>query len=105
MTDIAKAAAATVAHMRAPIRRMREGATTEDYRRAISGEGDFGSLGYEWADKPHRLVYDLCGEVDVLRRLLRECIPALERAHAMTRGGPSKSDALDLLARVRTSST
>jgi hypothetical protein len=46
--------------------RMREGATTEDYRKALDGEGDLGSLGYEWSDKPHRLVYDLCGEVDAL---------------------------------------
>ena len=46
---------------------MREGSTTDDYRYAVSGEGEFGTLGYEWSDKPHRLVYDLCGEVDALR--------------------------------------
>jgi hypothetical protein len=49
---------------------MREGSTTDDYRNACSGEGEFGSLGYDWADKPHRLVYDLCGEVDRLRASL-----------------------------------
>lgn len=46
---------------------MRPGSTTEDYRRALSGEGEFGSLGYDWSDKPHRLVYDLCAEIDRLR--------------------------------------
>lgn len=47
--------------------RMRDDVTTDDYRKALSGEGDMWSLGYEWSDKPHRLVYDLCGEVDYLR--------------------------------------
>jgi len=52
--------------------RMREGSTTDDYRNALSGEGGFMSLGYEWADKPHRLVHDLCGEIDYLRGLLAD---------------------------------
>jgi hypothetical protein len=52
--------------------RMREGSTTDDYRAALGGEGDFGSLGYDWSDKPHRLVYDLCGEVDALRAEIAE---------------------------------
>ncbi len=50
--------------------RMRTGTTTDDYRKAMSGEGEWDSLGYEWSDKPHRLVYDLCGEVDHLRQML-----------------------------------
>jgi hypothetical protein len=37
---------------------------TNDYRNAPSGEGP---LANEWKDKPHRLVYDLCKEVDNLR--------------------------------------
>lgn len=65
-------------------RRMSEGATTDDYRNACSGEGDLGSLGYDWSDKPHRLVYDLCGEVDALKaeleRLRDGYMPALEFA-------------------------
>lgn len=52
--------------------RMRKDSTTQDYRIAISGEGEFGSLGYDWADKPHRLVYDLCGEVDALKKTIIE---------------------------------
>lgn len=37
---------------------------TKDYRLAPSGEGPRAG---EWADKPHRLVYDLCGEVERLQ--------------------------------------
>jgi hypothetical protein len=37
--------------------------TTEDYRNAPSG---IGPLAAEWKDKPHRLVYDLCREVERL---------------------------------------
>jgi hypothetical protein len=37
--------------------------TTEDYRNAPS---EIGPLAAEWADKPHRLVYDLCQEVERL---------------------------------------
>lgn len=52
------------------VQRMRPDATTDDYRNAVSGEGGFGSLGYDWSDKPHRLIYDLCGEIDYLREQL-----------------------------------
>lgn len=65
--------------------RMREGASTEDYRKAMSGDGDTHSLGYEWSDKPHRLVYDLCGEVDYLRAAIaaeREACAAKAREFA-----------------------
>ena len=52
---------------------MRFGSTTDDYRKALSGEGKMGSLGYDWSDKPHRLVYDLCDEIDRLNnRTLHE---------------------------------
>lgn len=37
---------------------------TQDYRLAPSGEGP---LAHEWKDKPHRLIYDLCGEVERLK--------------------------------------
>lgn len=40
---------------------------TAQYRSAISGEGP---LAYTWTDKKHRLVYDLCGEVEALRDAL-----------------------------------
>jgi hypothetical protein len=36
---------------------------TFDYRRAISGEGPHAA---DWDDKPHRLVYDLCREIERL---------------------------------------
>lgn len=34
---------------------------TYDCRNAISGNGP---LAYTWEDKPHRLVYDLCREIE-----------------------------------------
>lgn len=34
---------------------------TYAYRQAISGEGP---LAGEWADKPHRLVFDLCRAIE-----------------------------------------
>ena len=51
--------------------RMTPGSTTDDYRKAMSGDDDEFGLGYQWTDKPHRLVYDLCGEVDRLREALQ----------------------------------
>ena len=48
--------------------KLRDNASTDDYRKAMSGEGD---LGLDWKDKPHRLVYDLCNEVDRLQEELR----------------------------------
>jgi hypothetical protein len=33
---------------------MRDDATTQNYREAMSGKVGWGSLGYEWSDKPHR---------------------------------------------------
>lgn len=38
----------------------------EDYRRAISRDAEDEILNADWADKPHRLVYDLCNEVERL---------------------------------------
>jgi hypothetical protein len=40
---------------------------TDDYWKAPSGEGPQAAT---WKDKPHRLVYDLVGEVERLRGLL-----------------------------------
>ncbi len=41
---------------------------TKDYKDGVYGEGPEAE---QWADKPHRLVYDLCGEIDRLRKELR----------------------------------
>ena len=43
---------------------------TTDYREAISGTSDNERLNYDWEDKPHRLVYDLCSEVERLQALI-----------------------------------
>ncbi len=37
---------------------------TWQYRIAPAGEGE---LSFTWKDKPHRLIYDLCGEIERLR--------------------------------------
>lgn len=34
---------------------------TDDYRRAPGGEGPHADT---WKDKPHRLIYDLCAEIE-----------------------------------------
>jgi hypothetical protein len=41
---------------------------TYELRLAASGKDadHFGSWGYQWADKPHRLLYEACGEVEAL---------------------------------------
>lgn len=50
------------------------GSTTDDYRSSAGGPlnatpvgSPLHSLEHQWQDKPHRLVYDLAGEVDRLR--------------------------------------
>lgn len=43
---------------------------TTDYREAISGFSDNETLNFDWEDKPHRLVYDLCSEVERLQKQL-----------------------------------
>lgn len=35
--------------------------TTVDYRMSMSEDGP---MYYAWVDKPHRLVYDLCSEIE-----------------------------------------
>jgi hypothetical protein len=39
---------------------------TSEMRRAIAGEGP---RAYDWSDKPHRLVYDLCAELERIAAL------------------------------------
>lgn len=48
--------------------RMRPQTITGHYRNAISG---IGILAQEWEEKPHRLVYELCGEVDFLNKKIK----------------------------------
>jgi hypothetical protein len=53
---------------------MRKGTTTDDYRLSM-GEpetDDMFTLAYQWQDKPHRHVYDLCNEIDNLNAELDE---------------------------------
>lgn len=41
-------------------------ALTLEYRKAIQGEGPHA---YDWRDKPHRLIFDLCREIERLAAL------------------------------------
>ena len=46
---------------------------TKNYIDAVSGKSKGQSyLAYEWADKPHRLVYDLCKEINKLRAEIKK---------------------------------
>lgn len=49
-----------------------------DYHIAPGGDGP---LGAEWEDKPHRLLYDVLGEVQYLRTQLRAAESAIQKAH------------------------
>lgn len=40
---------------------------TLDCRNALAGKGP---MAYTWEDKPHRLIFDLCGELERLSNLL-----------------------------------
>ena len=42
---------------------------TYHLRRAVSGGGDYAD---EWNDKPHRLIYDACREIERLTAIIQE---------------------------------
>ena len=42
---------------------------TYHLRRAVSSEGDYAD---EWDDKPHRLIYDACREIERLTAIIEE---------------------------------
>ena len=42
---------------------------TYHLRRAVSGGGDYAD---EWDDKPHRLIYDACREIERLTAIIEE---------------------------------
>jgi len=49
---------------------------TYELRQAVSGEGP---RAYDWQDKPHRLLYDACREVERLRAEIARKDEALQR--------------------------
>lgn len=55
------------------------------FRRAMCGEGadSFLSPGYQWTDKPHRLVYSLCSEVERQAHVVAEQKMALVKCLAL----------------------
>ena len=48
-----------------------EQTTIADYRSALGGNGPIAA---QWKDKPHRLVYDLCNEIDRLNAKLPKTV-------------------------------
>lgn len=55
------------------------------FRRAMLGEGseDFGSPGYQWSDKPHRLVFTACEEIERQAHVIAEQKNALVKCLAL----------------------
>jgi hypothetical protein len=53
---------------------------TREYRLAVTGKGP---QAYQWQDKPHRLVYDLCCEVERLQALTAQLQTELEDAREL----------------------
>jgi hypothetical protein len=53
-----------------------ENLSTDVYREASLG---FGAEAHNWRDKPHRLIYDLCDEIDALRDSLVALVVAAGR--------------------------
>jgi hypothetical protein len=44
---------------------------TYHYRMAMSNEGP---RAYDWSDKPHRLIYDLCGTIEEMQVQINQLI-------------------------------
>lgn len=53
---------------------------TYQLRSAVEGhrKDEFLSWGYQWEDKPHRLVYAACGEIEALHAALAQLKEAME---------------------------
>ena len=61
---------------------------TFEARLAIGGEGP---RAYDWSDKPHRIVYDLCREIEK-----NAALPAVQPAH-VNETPKSEHEARDML--------
>jgi hypothetical protein len=60
----------------------------QDYRDAVSGKGP---RAYDWEDKPHRLIYDLCGEIEILRAHLTEAAASYTHARRLAQAEPDEN--------------
>jgi hypothetical protein len=58
-----------------------ENVSTDDYRHSLNSDesNDIFSLNYQWKDKPHRHVYDLCNYIDNLEARLKDLTEKLEK--------------------------
>jgi hypothetical protein len=84
---------------------------TIEYRKTVGGFG--GKHEYDWSDKPHRLVHDLCGKIEeddvTIRALLAENERLLARAEdwrqavsdAFGQGSQEHGIARDIMAIIR----
>ena len=72
---------------------------TKDYMLAPSGKGPWA---YTWSDKPHRLVYDLCGEVDRLRTQQDKLLAVARylRALCIDESGPGITQADEVITEM-----
>ena len=62
------------------------GHTTSDYKESISGTDEGAamfSLAYQWQDKKHRHVFDLCNWIDKLQDELKESRSEVDRLNRM----------------------
>lgn len=59
--------------------RMCPEATLDDYWAAPGGDVNVGGLSVQWQDKPHRLLYDLIGEILHLRKDLADAEAKIQR--------------------------
>lgn len=57
---------------------------TNEYRAAPGGNGPHAA---DWMDKPHRLVYDLCDEVDRLTVAVEEMVSLLKECRHLPANG------------------
>ena len=63
---------------------------TYEYRMAVAGHeaDEMFSLGYQWTDKPHRLVFNLCAYIELSEHLAREKEAKLIKALEWIRDNP-----------------
>ena len=76
---------------------VRMNGSIEDYHVAPGGDGP---LADEWADKPHRLLYDLLGEIQALRRERSAAVESLKKARRVCLHALEKSVALVAVAYI-----
>lgn len=73
---------------------------TKPFRDAVNGDGE---LAAQWKDKPHRLVYDLCKQIEEMHeeaQAMREVVKAFD-AYMNALAEPFSMDSMDQIATAR----